>query len=138
MLPGDADQNGVVNGLDINLIATHWLQHNFAGDFNGDNIVNGLDINIVASTWLSMLPAGGGSGSGSASSLVAAAGVVGPASVSSPSSEHTASFEEVPLTAPTAATVDSVMAREVRRRYCGQGGTPSLVRRKVDQRPVVE
>jgi hypothetical protein len=112
VLPADVNQDGVVNGLDINSIASHWLQHSILGDVNGDNVVNGLDINSIASSWLATLPAGGGSGSGSASSLVAASAIAGPASVAGPTTEHTASFVGGPTTAPTAATVDSVMAQK--------------------------
>ncbi|HEY1603451.1 MAG TPA: dockerin type I domain-containing protein [Pirellulales bacterium] len=65
ILPGDTSPDGVVNGLDINQIASHWLSvGGLAGDINGDGIVNGLDINVIASQWLKTLPAGGGSGSG--------------------------------------------------------------------------
>jgi hypothetical protein len=65
VLPGDTNPDGVVNGLDINQIASHWLTlGGLAGDINGDGIVNGLDINVIASQWLKTLPAGGGSGSG--------------------------------------------------------------------------
>ena len=51
---GDANLDGVVNGLDIALIASNWLQSGSAipGDANGDGIVNGLDIALSASHWL--------------------------------------------------------------------------------------
>ena len=58
-LPGDANSDGVVNGLDISLIASHWLATGPAGDVTGDGIVNGLDIALVASHWSS--PIGGSS-----------------------------------------------------------------------------
>jgi hypothetical protein len=75
---GDANFDGVVNGLDINIIASHWLQSNAnhigLGDVTGDGVVNGLDINAIAANWLASTPAlpssvlppisaGGGSGS---------------------------------------------------------------------------
>ena len=51
VLPGDTNQDGIVNGLDINTIASHWLKTGgISGDANGDGIVNGLDINSIAST----------------------------------------------------------------------------------------
>lgn len=47
---GDVNFDGIVNGLDISLIASHWLQTgNIQADANGDENVNGLDIAIVAS-----------------------------------------------------------------------------------------
>jgi Dockerin type I domain len=67
VLPADVTHDGVVNGLDINMIASHWLKTGTtSGDANGDGVVNGLDINALASRWLTTLPAGGGAGSGSA------------------------------------------------------------------------
>jgi hypothetical protein len=61
-VPGDANGDGIVNGLDINLIASHWLTAGPAGDVNGDGVVNGLDINFVASHWTGLGSGGGGSG----------------------------------------------------------------------------
>ena len=97
VLPGDVNQGTVVNGLDISLIASHWLQTGgLAGDANGDDIVNGLDIAAIASHWLQTLPAGGvGGGSeaativggeaagGSAASIATASSALGSTSVSS-------------------------------------------------------
>ncbi len=58
--PGDSNFDGVVNGLDISLIASNWLKtdpNNLgAGDVNGDGVVNGLDISLVASHWLKTTP----------------------------------------------------------------------------------
>ncbi len=53
-LPGDVNLDGVVNGLDISLIASNWLAHGTdePGDANHDGVVNGLDISLVASNWL--------------------------------------------------------------------------------------
>ena len=53
---GDTNGDGIVNGLDIAMIASHWLQLGPVADANGDGLVNGLDIAMVASNWL----AGGG------------------------------------------------------------------------------
>jgi hypothetical protein len=63
-LPGDVNFDRVVNGLDISLIAGHWLKTGagVAGDANTDGVVNGLDINIVASHWLQTGGAGAGNG----------------------------------------------------------------------------
>jgi hypothetical protein len=60
-IPGDVTHDGIVNGLDIQLIASSWLASSAnAADANHDGSVNGLDINLVASHWLQ----GGGVGSG--------------------------------------------------------------------------
>jgi Dockerin type I domain len=63
-LTGDVTRDGVVNGLDISNIASHWLQTGAvgarAGDANFDGIVNGLDIGAVASNWLHSSASGGG------------------------------------------------------------------------------
>ncbi len=59
-LQADANFDGVVNGLDISLVASNWLKSNsLAGDVNYDGVVNGLDISYIASHWLSALSAGG-------------------------------------------------------------------------------
>jgi hypothetical protein len=68
-LRGDVNTDGIVNGLDLNMVATNWLKTGVAptGDVNEDGIVNGLDINIIASKWLTTLnPGGGGSTAGAA------------------------------------------------------------------------
>lgn len=52
VLPGDANGDGVVNGLDISAVASNWLQTGAGGDANGDTVSNGLDIAAVASNWL--------------------------------------------------------------------------------------
>ena len=61
---GDVNFDGIVNGLDIADVASHWLQtnpqHLGAGDGNGDGIVNGLDIALIASHWLQTTPPLGG------------------------------------------------------------------------------
>jgi hypothetical protein len=65
---GDANGDGIVNGLDINKLAGHWLAvgSNVAGDVNGDGVVNGLDVNTIAGNWLATYGTGSGAGSGSA------------------------------------------------------------------------
>ncbi|HEY1603024.1 MAG TPA: cellulase family glycosylhydrolase [Pirellulales bacterium] len=59
MIAGDANRDGVVNGLDIGKVASNWLQTGSgnAGDVNRDGVVNGLDISLIAANWLH---AGGG------------------------------------------------------------------------------
>ncbi|HEY1603439.1 MAG TPA: LamG-like jellyroll fold domain-containing protein [Pirellulales bacterium] len=52
---GDANNDGIVNGLDINLVAMHWLSTGaqpLPGDVNADGHVNGLDLNIIATNWM--------------------------------------------------------------------------------------
>jgi hypothetical protein len=53
-LAGDANSDGIVNGLDIATVASHWLNIGVGspGDTNGDGIINGLDITLIASDWL--------------------------------------------------------------------------------------
>jgi streptogramin lyase len=71
VLSADASQDGVVNGLDINLLAGHWLQSGgVSGDLNGDDVVNGLDLNAIASHWLATLPAGGAGGGSAVAPIV--------------------------------------------------------------------
>ena len=50
----------MINGLDISLVSSNWLQHTAVGDANGDGVVNGLDIAQIAANWL--VSDGGGSG----------------------------------------------------------------------------
>jgi hypothetical protein len=57
VLPGDANFDRIVNGQDIALVASHWLQTgpptaDPPGDANFDGIVNGQDIALIASHWL--------------------------------------------------------------------------------------
>ena len=63
---GDVNFDGVVNGLDISQVASHWLQTGAGapGDANGDGVVNGLDISVISSNWLKSF--GGASGGGAA------------------------------------------------------------------------
>ncbi len=58
-ITGDANNDGIVNGQDIALAASNWLQvgSNRGGDVNGDGFVNGQDIALVASNWLQVRPA---------------------------------------------------------------------------------
>jgi hypothetical protein len=62
-LNGDLNFDGVVNGLDLALLASNWLHTGaapLAGDANGDGVVNGLDISLIASQWLRTDGAGAG------------------------------------------------------------------------------
>jgi hypothetical protein len=66
VLAGDLNHDGIVNGLDVAFVASHWLVagSNPAGP-NGDAVVNGLDIAVIASHWLQT----GGSGAGSGAAV---------------------------------------------------------------------
>ena len=59
VLPGDVNFDGIVNGLDISVVGSHWLRsgNGIQGDANYDGIVNGLDIAQIASHWLTSVPA---------------------------------------------------------------------------------
>jgi len=65
-LLGDANLDGKVNGIDFNLLATHFNQAVTdgwdEGDFNYDNKVNGIDFNLMAQNFNQAV--GGGSGGG--------------------------------------------------------------------------
>jgi hypothetical protein len=55
--PGDLNQDGVANGLDLGIMASAWLSSpgalnwNPAADINNDGVVNGLDVGILANYW---------------------------------------------------------------------------------------
>jgi hypothetical protein len=53
-IPGDANNDRVVNDEDASILAAHWQQEGMnwgQGDFNGDNIVNDQDASILAAHW---------------------------------------------------------------------------------------
>ena len=64
LVPGDTNYDGIVNGQDIALVASHWLNAGPAipGDANVDGIVNGQDIGLIASHWLNTSWGGIGGG----------------------------------------------------------------------------
>ncbi len=91
-LPGDANGDGVVNGLDIALVASNWLTPGPQGDVNFDGVVNGLDISLIASHWLT--------GGAAASAIAAATGQTArgaTASVPSPTSNQASGQINDPL-----------------------------------------
>jgi predicted phosphodiesterase len=54
-VPGDANDDGVVNDADASILAAHWQQTGMGwehGDFNYDGIVNDQDASIMAAHWL--------------------------------------------------------------------------------------
>ena len=71
VLPGDANQDGVVNGLDISSVISQWQSVTSPmADMNGDGVVNGLEIAAIASHWLQTLPAAGAGASAPAGTAV--------------------------------------------------------------------
>jgi hypothetical protein len=71
VLPGDVNQDGIVDSQDLALMSSNWLVANAMADTNGDDIVNSQDIALIASNWLSTLPAAGSSLSAAGSSVPA-------------------------------------------------------------------
>jgi hypothetical protein len=50
-----SERRGLQCGAETNLLAqtaSHWLRHRISGDANADGIVNGLDITLMMSHWL--------------------------------------------------------------------------------------
>ena len=111
VLPGDMNQDGIVNAQDIAVIASRWLQTGgITGDTNGDDIDNAQDIALIASHWLATLPAGGAEGIASvagADSQVAAMSIAGQ---STPATNN-ASAVAVNTVVPASATSLSVGTR---------------------------
>ena len=56
VLPGDLNQDGIVNGQDIATAATGWLHGTSFVSTNGNAIVNAQDLAAIASHWLATLP----------------------------------------------------------------------------------
>ena len=54
-LPGDANENGVIDEEDAAILAANWLKQTGAiwseGDFNNDGMVNGADATLMATNW---------------------------------------------------------------------------------------
>ena len=53
-LPGDATEDGYVDGLDFSILLTNWHSggHDFtAADFTGDGYVDGLDFSLLLTNW---------------------------------------------------------------------------------------
>ena len=61
MLPGDANQDGVVDVSDLGTIGVQWQQTGQGwtqGDFNGDGQVDVTDLGVVGANWQKTLPSG--------------------------------------------------------------------------------
>jgi beta-glucanase (GH16 family) len=49
--PGDINNDGVVNALDLSIVLSKWGTSDAAADINNDNAVNALDLSIILSNW---------------------------------------------------------------------------------------
>ena len=49
--PGDLDDDGSVNGVDLGIILGNWDTANPISDLNGDGATNGLDLGILLGGW---------------------------------------------------------------------------------------
>jgi glucose/arabinose dehydrogenase len=50
-IPGDFNDDGLVNGADLGFFLSQWGQMGGPADLNGDNVVNGADAGILLSNW---------------------------------------------------------------------------------------
>ena len=50
-LPGDENNDGIVNVLDLSVLLSHWNMAGQSVDLNGDGTVNILDLSILLSHW---------------------------------------------------------------------------------------
>src|SRR5262249_8103090 len=66
-LPGDTNNDGVVNLTDLTNLVANWGTNNSATDFNSDGTVNGIDLSILLAHY------GQSGGSGQIASLEAEA-----------------------------------------------------------------
>ncbi len=71
VLPGDANQDGIVNSQDIAFASSSWLGGGPVGDTNADGIINSQDLALIASNWLAKLPAAAGPSASTATADVA-------------------------------------------------------------------
>ncbi|MBI2824505.1 MAG: S8 family serine peptidase [Planctomycetia bacterium] len=72
VLPGDYNQDNLVDVSDIQQVAAHWLQSDPLTDGNGDNLVDISDIQIIAAHWLEANSGGGAGGGANQVTIVAA------------------------------------------------------------------
>lgn len=55
--PGDSNNDGTVNILDLSILLSNWKTNYSAADFNNDQTVNITDLSILLSNWGSTTPA---------------------------------------------------------------------------------
>ncbi|HVU88978.1 MAG TPA: dockerin type I domain-containing protein [Pirellulales bacterium] len=58
-IPGDANQDNIVNTQDLAVVTSNWLRAGgggLVGDVNGDGIVNAQDLAQISSSWLAAGP----------------------------------------------------------------------------------
>jgi uncharacterized protein (TIGR03790 family) len=58
VLPGDANLDGKVTAMDLDILSTNWMRSGQAGgamwgygDFNGDGTVTALDLDVLSTNW---------------------------------------------------------------------------------------
>lgn len=51
ILTPDLNGDGVVDALDVNILAAHWQTGDVEGDVNGDGFVDAFDLNVLAGLW---------------------------------------------------------------------------------------
>ncbi len=50
-MPGDVNQDGAVDDLDVELVAANWSGAGPAGDANADGVVDIFDVNWISANW---------------------------------------------------------------------------------------
>ncbi len=54
-LPGDANNDGITNAVDLNALGSNWQRDNLTswaqGDFDGNGVANAADLNVVGNNW---------------------------------------------------------------------------------------
>ncbi|HEY4311894.1 MAG TPA: peptidylprolyl isomerase [Pirellulales bacterium] len=109
VLPGDINQDGIVNAQDTALASSSWLKANWRADFNGDGIVNVLEMAMISSAWLSSLPANGAPANATVATSALSVAATPPASVT-PSQAPVVPAGTV---SPTTATASGLTAPAV-------------------------
>ncbi len=121
VLPGDDNQDGIINAQDLAPISSNWSGNNIVADINGDGIVNGQDLAVIAASWLATIPASGAAVAAPAfanattgqSQVVANASIVGDAdpTVVSPAGAVTSIASSVVPTAIGSSTTTVSLAQ---------------------------
>ncbi len=124
VLPGDVNQDGIVNTQDLALVSSTWLASLQTGVFNGfpwidpngDGIVNSQDLAIISASWMTSLPAQA-TGTSSATSMAAVSAMALSSGASQPAAATAtlaASAEANPaVTAPTTVAAASIAVENI-------------------------